>query len=553
VRDNLFDRLECVAADAQGPCSWSPRSLSRPHYRYDLKLVAQVDSWRDDGRAAEALERIAREPYVEDLLPDGDEVWVRLGDDWVQRRGRSVEEGVSLASHSDLAAGQRFAIYFWCANATKALHIGHLRNLAIGNGLTGALREMGAEVQRRSLICDWGRSMGEAMAGIALSGPQAEPECEKSDHFVGRCYLDYLQSSPARKVVDVGAGEISAIGSSAGHDDGADDLIRRLMCGEPKARELWSRTRRWVIDGQLETLRRLGIDFERVIFESDFVSYMDELERLGLENGLLRRDSDGVIRYETGHPELAEMPLVRGDGVPTQHMRALAYWMAAPELNDLTSMQVSGSEWVAHVSCRRKLMGELTGDSPARTMHPTFDVFHGMVSVEQRAMSSSTEGALLVDDLVDWLDAQIDSDRNAEQVRSRHPHPERVASQTALAFFVLHPVGKAIEFDPAALLDTDRSLGWALARARADRSPAQKAGMADDHASAEYRFAVVQSEVYRRHLRRTLETMNIERLARYTYRLASWYVEQPRGRGVERLVQAVLEQASRGLGLEPAI
>ena len=53
---------------------------------------------------------------------------------------------------------------------------------------------------------------------------------------------------------------------------------------------------------------------------------------------------------------------MRADGLPTQHMRALAYWMAAPELEQMTSMQVCGTEWVSHVSCRRKLMDELMPD-----------------------------------------------------------------------------------------------------------------------------------------------------------------------------------------------
>ena len=53
------------------------------------------------------------------------------------------------------------------------------------------------------------------------------------------------------------------------------------------------------------------------------------------------------------------MPLVRSDGLPTQHMRALAYWSAAPELDGMTSLQVCGTEWVAHVTCRRQLLDEL--------------------------------------------------------------------------------------------------------------------------------------------------------------------------------------------------
>ncbi len=84
------------------------------------------------------------------------------------------------------------------------------------------------------------------------------------------------------------------------------------------------------------------------------------------------------------------MPLVRSDGLPTQHMRALAYWSAAPELDDVISLQVCGNEWVAHVTCRRQLIDELgaangNGNGSAKGGGPpTHDVFHGMVAREKR-------------------------------------------------------------------------------------------------------------------------------------------------------------------------
>ncbi len=87
---------------------------------------------------------------------------------------------------------------FWDANATKALHVGHLRNLALGNALAAALTQAGARVERRSLISDAGRSMGEAMAGVIQSGrhTQSWPDgAQKSDHFVGLCYADYVAAA----------------------------------------------------------------------------------------------------------------------------------------------------------------------------------------------------------------------------------------------------------------------------------------------------------------------------------------------------------------------
>ncbi len=89
---------------------------------------------------------------------DGEGVQLRLDDSWIETAGAALEAGGSAeATLSDLAHGQRISVQFWDANATKALHAGHLRNLAIGNALAAALAQAGAQVERRSLISDAGR------------------------------------------------------------------------------------------------------------------------------------------------------------------------------------------------------------------------------------------------------------------------------------------------------------------------------------------------------------------------------------------------------------
>ncbi len=161
------------------------------------------------------------------------------------------------------------------------------------------------------------------------------------------------------------------------------------------------------------------------------------------------------------------MPLVRSDGVPTQHMRALAYWMAAPGLDGHTSVQVCGQEWFAHVTCRRQLMAELVHAGPeGNGFHPYHDIFHGMVAKEQQAIKSSKKDALLIDHLIEWIDEQIDADPQLAEVRRRHPAPERVAAQIALGYFLLHPATKRVNFEPEKLLLDGKSLGWDMARAR---------------------------------------------------------------------------------------
>jgi hypothetical protein len=248
------------------------------------------------------------------------------------------------------------------------------------------------------------------------------------------------------------------------------------------------------------------------------------------------------------------LPLVRADGLATQHLRALAYCMTAPELEQTTSLQVCGAEWVAHLSSIEKLAGELRPGSDAK-FHPNHTIFHGMVSRQKRALTSSA-GALLIDELIEWVDAQIEADANRRAVRRAQFSPERVAAQVTLGYFLHRTATPDIDFDPEDLLGLDDSLGGELARARAH------AGGVGGHPSKggptgrlpindpDYRFAVVQSELYRRYLRLAVQRRDVWPLAHYLRRLARWYLRAERSEHVEHLVHTLLDRSARGLGLD---
>jgi tRNA synthetases class I (R) len=553
MRVNLFDYFEELTGPAGEDSRWAARAPRRPQRRYDLKLVPRVPDWQGDSRSLEALDQVESEPWVERVNRSGGGARLILADDWIEGTGAALEAGGSAeAGLGDLAAGHEVAIQFWDPNATKALHAGHLRNLAIGNALAAALTQAGAQVERRSLISDVGRSMGEAMAGVKRSGrhEQSWPDDDlKSDHFVGVCYADYVASSGTYGATAMEAPEDSLARELIPRHDAADELLKRVLRADHEALELWYRTRAWAISGQRKTLAKLGIAFDRVFFESDFIAEASELIEAGLREGLLSVRQDGVIIYRTGREDFEELPLIRADGLSTQHLRAVAYWMGeANALAQRKSVQICGTEWVAHAACINKLMTEFKAMNGGGTVHPSKDIFHGMVAQQKRAMTSS-QGALLIDELTEWIDSELDTNPERHAVRLNHPFPERIAAQVALGYFLPSPVTPRIEFEPGRLLKDGESLGWDLARVRARRGlgPANGRRPAED---PDYRFAAVQSELYRRYLRLTVQRLDVRPLAHYLKHLCLWYLEQERGENVERVVQTLLERATRGLGLE---
>jgi hypothetical protein len=557
---NLFDYFEEVTREDGAHAPWAARAPRRPSDSYDIKLVPRKPEWQNDPDSLQALERIEAEPWVDKLTRTDDGAELRLDDSWIETTGAALEAGGGdEAELVGLARARRYAIQFWDANATKALHVGHLRNLALGNALAASLEQAGGEVERRSVISDAGRSMGEAMAGIVRSGhhTSAWPEGDqKSDHFVGLCYADYVAAGGfAEEGID--EREDSLTRELRMQNDAADELLKRVMAGEGEALELWFKTRAWVISGQRKTLARLGVAFDRVFFESDFLEDGNELVERGLSEGKLERRVDGVVIYDTGVEHLEEMPLVRADGQTTQHMRAVSYWMGTPSVEGVTTIQITGTEWVAHSTCIRQLMTELTPPEngsangvPARGIHPTHDIFHGMVSQQKRAVSSSDEGGLLIDDLIEWIEKQIDGDPEMREVLRAHPAPERIPAQVALGYFLPYPMTPRVDFETSKLLTERESLGWDLVRARATRGTQTTSPGHRPAEDPDYRSAVVQSEIYRRHLRLVVDRYDVTPLALYLRHLARWYLERERSSHVERVIHTLLDRSARGLGLE---
>jgi arginyl-tRNA synthetase len=547
---NLFDFIENLMPPDGGPSPWTARAPRRPQPDYDLKLVPRAPTWRDDSNSLAALDVLEAQPWVDVILRRADELRVRLRDEWIEAVGANLEAGGGAEGGlADLAAGRRYYVQFWDANATKALHVGHLRNLAIGNALAAALEQAGARVERRSLISDAGRSMGEAMAGVLRSGATYDQRTQgeqKSDHFVGVCYADYVGAasvgSDEDEVEDSLSRELEVQG------DEADRLLKQVLAGDPDALELWFKTRAWVIAGQRKTLARLGVAFDRVFFESDFLQDAAALTSRGLELGLLERLEDGSVIYRSGLEDLSEVPLVRVDGVPTQHMRAISYWMSAPDMEHVTTLQVCGTEWVSHAACIRKLMTALT-PSDNGGVHPVRDIFHGMVARQKRSITSSAEGALLIDDVIEYLEDEIDGDARMREVKRAHPAPERIPAQIALGYFLPHPSTPRIEFEPERMLREGQSMGWDVTRAQSTAGASQAAGQrpAED---CDYRFGVVQSQLYRRYLRLAVQQLDVRPIAHYLKHLSLWYLERERSGHVERVVETLMDRACRGLGLE---
>jgi arginyl-tRNA synthetase len=448
----------------------------------------------------------------------------------------------------DLLAGEPYVVDFCDPNATKALHVGHLRNIALGHAIASALAAAGARVARQSHVGDAGRSMGEAMAGYLRYAAGATPEQtgEKSDHFVGRLYARYVRET-AVPVEAVHSEDVAVARDIGLHDDLAHELLERLEREDPEVVALWERVRGWAVEGQVQTLARLGVRFDRIVYDSQFSPHVAAFVERALAAGVLSRAESGALGYETGQEEYAWLPLSRPDGFPTQNLRGLVMWHRLMlDIPERTLVHLSGLEWRTHTIHVEEMLRALEPELP---VYPTTHVRHGMVTVEGGVVSSSAGGALLIDELLDALLARPEL-RTLARAERPGCGAEELAALALLASFVNRPTVKTLLFDADHVLDAEANVGWRLAQAWAAANDPAFDGESDpDPADADYRFAAMQSQIHRRLLARSLEKLDVLDPLRFLVHLGEWFLAGERTPRSARVVRTILRDGLAALGL----
>jgi len=573
---NLFDRLD-AALRAVDPEGFRVVPALRPDSAVDAEVVILKAESADAGAKA-----LSAEPAVASVERAERRLLVRFAEEAIAATGAALEAGepAGLAT-SDLNPGRRVIVDFCDPNATKALHAGHLRNIALGHAVSSALAAAGAEVVRQSHIGDAGRSMGEAMAGYVRYAEGGTPGAagEKSDRFVGRLYARYVAEEGTPE--DIAPEDAAVAHDLDERDDLAQELIAGAQAGEDDARALWLRVREWAVDGQNETLARLGVHFDRLIYDSDGIPAIGPLVELALERGVILREPSGALLYQTDDESYPHLPLSRTDGFPTHHLRVVATWrgmMMSERGSEL--IHLSGDEWRANVTHVERLLRKL---EPEMEVLPSKHLMHGMVTAESGELSSGKGEALLVDDLLDELAAHPQATAAAHEGAERRGAPDDLVTIALFGFCLDRPLVKRLQWAPIdALLNPDTNVGWRIALAWSKAwDPANDAGAAGEveaeagenagegaksgegapggdgpgsrgtgnATGGAYRFAVLQSQLHRRMLAPAVNALDFVKFVRFLGHLSAWYLDAPPDPRVGRAMRATLGAGLRATGL----
>ncbi|MBO5235642.1 MAG: arginine--tRNA ligase [Spirochaetaceae bacterium] len=284
--------------------------------------------------------------------------------------------------------GRRVMVEFSSPNTNKPLHLGHLRNDALGESISRILKEAGAEVYKVNIINNRGVHICKSMLAYQkFHQPKGEtPESLniKSDRFVGDCYVEFDKWNKQD--------------SSA--ETQAQELLVKWEQGDKEVHELWETMNNWAIHGIQQTYKRTGVSFDKLYYESD--TYLKGKEEIlkGLEEGIFYKEEDGSVWVDLAEIGLDKKVLLRKDGTAlymTQDIGTAIYRHKDWAFNQL--VYVVGSEQQYHFKVLFYVLKKLGYQWADQLYHLSY----GMVNLPEGKMKSREGTVVDADDLINSL------------------------------------------------------------------------------------------------------------------------------------------------------
>ncbi len=328
-------------------------------------------------------------------------------------------------------------------NTNKPLHLGHMRNMAIGISLANILSFSGSRAINVDIINDRGVHICKSMLAYRKFGKGRKPD-KKPDHFVGDYYVLFAKELEGKP--------------------GTDEELRQMLVdwesGKKGVRTLWKLMNSWTLSGFRETYRRFGMKIQKPYCESDVYLDGKRIALAGVKTGVFRKDSDGNVIADLENCGLGKRVLLRADGTSlyiTQDM-ALAK-KRYKEFRMDRMIYVVGAEQIDHFRALFKIF-DILGCPFAKGC---YHLAYGMVNLPEGKMKSREGTVVDADNLMDEMHQLA-----AEEIRKRDPGlSEKESSKraekiglAAIKYYILKfDAMKTITYDPEVSISFEGDTG----------------------------------------------------------------------------------------------
>lgn len=301
------------------------------------------------------------------------------------------------------ATGKNVMVEYSSPNTNKPLHFGHLRNNFLGYAVSGIMKVNGNNVTKANLVNDRGIHICKSMVAWKHYAHGATPQSTgiKGDHLVGDYYVKFndVYKQQIGELVAEGMDETLAEKEAPIMKE-AQDMLRAWEKGEKEVVDLWKTMNGWVYEGFDITYKRLGIDFDKMYYESDTYLLGKEVVLKGLEKGVLFKKDDGSVWVNLEEEGLDQKLLLRADGTSVYMTQDIGTAML--KYNDFNldkSVYVIADEQNYHMQVLQLVLKKL-GEPCADTIH---HLSYGMVELPSGRMKSREGTVVDADDMIDEM------------------------------------------------------------------------------------------------------------------------------------------------------
>jgi arginyl-tRNA synthetase len=285
-------------------------------------------------------------------------------------------------------------------NTNKPLHLGHIRNNLLGFSLSEILKANGNKVVKTNIVNDRGIHICKSMYAWKMWGNGQTPESTgiKGDHLVGDFYVKFDQEYKKEIATLIEQGQTKEEAEqNAPSILGARELLLKWEAKDPETIALWKTMNQWVYTGFDVTYKELGVDFDKIYYESETYLYgKDEVLR-GLAEGVFYQKEDSSVWADLTADGLDHKLLLRSDGTSVYMTQDIG--TAKERFQDYPIDQmiyVVGNEQNYHFQVLSILLDKL-GFEFGKGLH---HFSYGMVELPQGKMKSREGTVVDADDLV---------------------------------------------------------------------------------------------------------------------------------------------------------
>jgi arginyl-tRNA synthetase len=288
-------------------------------------------------------------------------------------------------------------------NTNKPLHLGHIRNNLLGYSISEIVKANGKKVVKTNIVNDRGIHICKSMHAWKQWGNGETPESSgmKGDHLVGKYYVEFDKhyKEEIAELVEKGLSKEEAE-NKAPSIIAARDLLLNWEAKHPETIELWKTMNGWVYKGFDVTYKTLGVDFDKIYYESDtYLVGKDEVLR-GLDEGVFYKKEDSSVWADLSSDGLDQKILLRSDGTSVYMTQDIG--TAKMRFNDYPidkMVYVVGNEQNYHFQVLSKLLNKL-GYAWGNDL---YHFSYGMVELPSGKMKSREGTVVDADDLVEGM------------------------------------------------------------------------------------------------------------------------------------------------------